>query len=141
MTRPIGRRPGGQPTRREIVDAAREIFAARGYRGATIRAIADAADVDPALIHHYFGAKEKLFEATLEFPEQAPDLLVGALAGPSEGIGERLTRAYLELWEDPVTRSQMVIATRASLSSDAAMDRVRPIVVNMLHQAAAGDIP
>lgn len=141
MTRRIGRRPGGNPTRQEIVDAARGIFATSGYRGATIRAIADAADVDPALIHHYFGAKEKLFAATLEFPEDAPARLVSALAGPADGIGERLTRAYLELWEDTATRSQMVIAVRASLSSEQAMDRVRPTIVQMLGQASTSDVP
>lgn len=137
----MGRRPGGPRTRQEIVDAARGIFAIRGYRGATVRAIADAADVDPALIHHYFGSKEKLFGATLEFPEHAPDRLLAALSGPREDLGERLTRAYLELWEEPATRAQMVIAVRASLSSDEAMARVRPTIVGMLGRAPTSDVP
>jgi AcrR family transcriptional regulator len=141
VTRRIGRRPGGQPTKREILDSARGIFATKGFRGATVRAIAEAADVDPALIHHYFGTKEQLFAATLEFPEHAPNHLVSALAGAPEDLGERLTRAYLELWEDPETRSQMVIATRAALSSDDAMARVRPMVEDMLGQASTTDVP
>lgn len=141
MARRIGRRPGGRPTRREILDSARGIFATKGFRGATVRAIAEAADVDPALIHHYFGTKEQLFAATLEFPEHAPDRLLSALSGAPADLGERLTRAYLELWEDPETRSQMVIATRAALSSDDAMARVRPMVVDMLGRASATDVP
>ncbi|MGH3306243.1 MAG: TetR family transcriptional regulator [Nocardioides sp.] len=141
MTKRIGRRPGGQPTRREIVNAARDTFAAKGFRGSTIRAIAEAANVDPALIHHYFGNKEQLFAATLEFPEGAPDRLVSALTGPADGLGERLTRAYLQLWEAPATRGQMLIATRAALTDDDAMDRARPMVVAMLGQAAATDVP
>ena len=97
--------------------------------------------MDPALIHHYFGSKEKLFAATLEFPVHAPDRLLAALSGPREGLGERLTRAYLELWEDPATHGGMVIAVRASLSSDEAMARVRPTIVDMLSRAPASDVP
>lgn len=136
----MGRRPGGLPTRQEIVEAARGIFATSGYRSATVRAIGEAAGVDPALIHHYFGTKEKLFAATLEFPEHAPDRLLAALSGPPEQLGERLTRAYLELWEDPATRDQMVIAVRAAMSSDEAMARVRPTIVDMLGRAPASDV-
>lgn len=141
MSKRMGRRPGSLSTRQEIVDAARGIFATRGYRGATTRAIADAAGVDAALIHHYFGSKEKLFTATLEFPGEAPDRILAALSGSTDGLGERLSRAYLELWEDPGTRSQMVIAIRASLSSDEVMARVRPTIVGMLGRAPASDIP
>lgn len=137
----MGRRPGSLSTRQDILDAARAVFATTGYRGATTRAIAQSAGVDPALIHHYFGSKEKLFSATLEFPEHAPDRLVAALSGPQEGLGARLTRAYLALWEEPETRGQMVIAARASLGSDEAMARVRPTIVDMLGRAPGSDIP
>lgn len=141
MNRRIGRRPGVQPTRQQIVDAARVLFASEGFRGATVRAIADSADVDPAMIRHYFGTKERLFVATLEFPEDAPTRLVSALAGEPAVLGEQLTRAYLALWEEPATHSQMVIATRASLSSDEAMARVRPMIVAMLGQADTTAVP
>lgn len=141
MSKRLGRRPGGRSTRQEIVESARGIFAVRGYRGATMRAIAEAAGVDQALIHHYFGSKDKLFAATLEFPEGASDRILAAINGPTDRLGERLTRAYLELWEDPGTRSQMVIAVRTSLSSDEAMAHVRPTIVDMLGRAPASDVP
>jgi AcrR family transcriptional regulator len=127
-----GRRPGETPTRRQILDAARDSFSAKGFRGATVRAIAGAAEVDPALILHYFGSKEDLFAATLEFPEDAVARLQTALHGDPEGIGERLTRAYLELWENPETRSQMVIVVRSGFASDDAMSRLRPVIQRML---------
>jgi AcrR family transcriptional regulator len=129
-----GRRSGHQPTRREIVDAARQQFAAHGYRAATIRAIARAAGVDPALIHHYFGSKETLFAATLEFPARAAPDVLAALDGDTAGIGERLTRAYLELWEDPTTHEQMEILTKSALTSADAMARVRPTITRVLGQ-------
>jgi DNA-binding transcriptional regulator YbjK len=56
-----------------ILAAAREAFAQRGYDGATIRQIATSAGVDPALVHHYFGNKEQLFAATINFPMVQPD--------------------------------------------------------------------
>src|SRR3982750_663455 len=49
---PRGRRPGGDSTRAQLLDAARAEFAERGYEGATVRAIADRAGVDPAMVNH-----------------------------------------------------------------------------------------
>jgi AcrR family transcriptional regulator len=141
VSRQIGRRPGAPPTRQNIVEAAREVFAARGFRGATVRAIATAVDVDPAMIRHYFGTKARLFEATLEFPADGPDQLLAAITGDTEGLGQRLTRAYLELWEAPQTRSQMMIATRASLTDGEAMDRARPMIARMIGSAYTTDVP
>ncbi len=64
-----GRRPGNPAiTRQSILEAARATFARAGYERATIRAIASAAAVDPALVHHYFGTKEELFVAAHEIP-------------------------------------------------------------------------
>jgi AcrR family transcriptional regulator len=48
-------------TERAILEAAREQFACSGYERATIRAVARAAGVDPALVMQHFGSKERLF--------------------------------------------------------------------------------
>lgn len=61
-----GRRPGAPDTRAAVLAAARSSFAEKGFRGTTIRAVASAASVDPALVHHYFGSKDDLFLAVLE---------------------------------------------------------------------------
>jgi AcrR family transcriptional regulator len=141
VSRQIGRRPGSQPTRENIVEAARQVFAVKGFRGATLRSIAEIVDVDPALIRHYFGTKARLLEATLEFPVDAPGQLLDALGGDPATLGLQLTSAYLKLWEAPETRSQMMIATRASLSDDEAMERVRPMIASMIAQADSTNIP
>ncbi|MGZ6746177.1 MAG: TetR family transcriptional regulator, partial [Nocardioides sp.] len=49
-----GRRPGAPDTRSAILSAARAQFAQSGYSGTTMRAVAAAAGVDAALVHHYF---------------------------------------------------------------------------------------
>ncbi len=46
-----------------ILTAAREAFAETGWAGTTMRAVARGADVDPALVYHYFGSKEGLLDA------------------------------------------------------------------------------
>ena len=132
-----GRRPGSKPTRQQILDAARQTFAAQGFRGATIRAIARAADVDPALVHHYFKSKQDLWAATVQFPEHAAPQVLQALHGDPATRGERLTRAYLTLWEDPQTRNQMAIITTSALTSDQAMAHLRPAITDVLAQIAA----
>ncbi len=86
----LGRRPGNQDTRGAILAAAREAFAARGFAGASVRAIAADAGVDPALIHHYFDSKQQLFLATVQLPLELPQLIERVTAGGMVGLGERL---------------------------------------------------
>ncbi|MFJ3701435.1 MULTISPECIES: TetR/AcrR family transcriptional regulator [unclassified Streptomyces] len=67
LTRPRGRPRGNPPTREAIVSAARGLFLERGYRRTTLRAVAGAAGVDPALIAHHFGSKKGLFADVMRF--------------------------------------------------------------------------
>jgi AcrR family transcriptional regulator len=94
-----GRRPGKQDTREAILDAARDAFAERGYDGASIRAIASGAGVDPALVHHYFGNKHQLFLDAMQAPFDPMQVLPQALAGGPDGVGDRIVRTLLRLWD------------------------------------------
>lgn len=49
-----------------IIEAAEKLFAERGFDGASVRDIAQDADVNVAMISYYFGSKEKLMEAVFE---------------------------------------------------------------------------
>jgi TetR/AcrR family transcriptional regulator len=53
-------------TKARLLDSAETEFAARGFTGVRLRDIADAAGVQPALIHHYFGDKQGLYRAVLD---------------------------------------------------------------------------
>ena len=55
----------GERTRTALLDAAESLFAAKGFHGVTVRAIAREADADPALVTYYFGGKRELFDAVL----------------------------------------------------------------------------
>lgn len=96
-----GRRPGNPDTREAILTAARAAFAERGFDAASIRAIASAAGVDPALVHHYFGSKDKLFLASMNAPVDPGRLLPPVLGGDPDRIGERLVRMFLQVWDSP----------------------------------------
>lgn len=96
-----GRRPGSPDTRAAILAAARELFADRGFSGATIRAIAAHAGVDPALVHHYYGTKADLLVASLELPVDPREVLAPVAALGPEGAGERLMATFLSVWDDP----------------------------------------
>ena len=50
----------------KIMETAEELFAEKGFSGTSVRDIADAADVNVAMISYYFGSKEKLLEALIE---------------------------------------------------------------------------
>jgi AcrR family transcriptional regulator len=52
-------------TSERILDAAEQLFASRGFFGASLREITGAAGVDLALANYHFGSKEQLFEAVL----------------------------------------------------------------------------
>ncbi|MEU5939758.1 TetR family transcriptional regulator [Micromonospora sp. NPDC047548] len=111
--RRTGRRPGNPDTRQAILAAARAAFAERGFDAASIRAIATAAGVDPALVHHYFGTKEELFRATVDIPLDPAELLPAVLAGGAEGVGERLVRMFLGVWDSPAGAAAVALLRSA----------------------------
>lgn len=52
--------------KQQIIEAAIELFAQKGFEGTSIRDLAAKADVNVAMVNYYFGSKEKLFEALVE---------------------------------------------------------------------------
>jgi AcrR family transcriptional regulator len=118
-----GRRAGDSGTRQAILEAARRKFADLGYDGATIRAIAADAGVDPALVHHFYGSKERLFAAAMQLPFIPSEVITAALteARPADStIGEHAVRTALALWESPAVRVPFVGLLRSALTSEQA---------------------
>ena len=122
-----GRRPGPARTRERILGAARTHFGREGYDKATLRDIAAGAGVDPALIPHYFGSKEGVFLAAVEFPVD-PSLFIPRLLEPGvERLGERLVTFFLETWDSPAGSSLLALI-RSVVSSDLAAELLREFV-------------
>ncbi|HWD53695.1 MAG TPA: TetR family transcriptional regulator [Acidimicrobiales bacterium] len=93
----VGRRPGHADTRGEIIEAAKRVFAANGYDGTSLRAVAREAGVDPALVHHYFDGKSSLFVAAMALPFDPRQ--VKARAEGAEYSGARTIESFLTMWD------------------------------------------
>ncbi|CAN5425784.1 TetR family transcriptional regulator [soil metagenome] len=112
-----GRPPGTSDTREKILASARDLFARNGIGNTSIRAIASDAGVDPALVHHYFGTKEKLFTAAINVAFDPALILFPLRAAPVEELGRILPSLILPVWDSEVGAS-MVATLRSALSGD-----------------------
>lgn len=128
--RRTGRRPGSEDTRGRILAAAREAFGELGYEAASIRRIASRAGVDAALLHHYFGTKQQLFLAASEFPVDASEVVPQILAGPRDGLGERLVRYVVELWDRPEVRPLILGIVRSASTDRVAASMLRALLTD-----------
>lgn len=127
-----GRRPGPTETREKILAEARDLFAEKGYDGASLRAIARAAGVDPALVHHFFGNKEGVFVEAMRFPVDPAVILPHILAAPRDRLGETMVRTFLSVWGDPERRAPMLAMLRSAMTNERAALLLREFVTSAL---------
>ncbi|WP_302931868.1 TetR family transcriptional regulator [Actinomadura sp. NAK00032] len=123
-----GRRPGPTETREKILAEARELFAEKGYDGASLRAIARAAGVDPALVHHFFGNKEGVFIEAMRFPVDPSVILPRIMASPPDRLGETMVRTFLDVWGDDDRRAPMLAMLRSAMTNERAAALLREFV-------------
>ena len=124
--KPRGRRPGNSDTRHSILTAALGLFSRFGYDKVSLRAVAREADVDPALIHHYFDSKADLFtRSVLDIEFNAEAMLQRILAGPPDEIGARAVKEFALTWRAPGASDRFTAMFRASVSDEGAR---RPLV-------------
>lgn len=123
--RRTGRRPGGDDTRGRILDAAREAFGERGYEGSSVREIAARAGVDGALVHHYFGTKQRLFMTAMRLPPEVATDAERVLTGPPDEVGRRLVAHVITLWDRPDVRHLMLGIVRSAATDPAAAELAR----------------
>jgi AcrR family transcriptional regulator len=138
MSPRTGRRAGDSGARQAILVSARRAFAEVGFGRATIRAIAADAGVDPALVHHYFGAKADLFAAAVDIPV-SPSEILGRLAAVEPGrLGEGLVRAALTLWSRPDSLDAWVGLVRSATSDERAAASLREFLAAAILDPLAG---
>ncbi|MBP2324084.1 AcrR family transcriptional regulator [Kibdelosporangium banguiense] len=138
-----GRRPGQTETREQILTAARTQFAELGYDGATIRGIAARAEVNPALVHHFFGTKEQVFVAALQLPIDPAFLVPALLDGPKSQFGERFVRLFLTVWGNADTRAPFLAMMRSVTTNEQAARMLRQFLERhvLARIAAELDVP
>ncbi|WP_328357084.1 TetR family transcriptional regulator [Mycobacterium sp. NBC_00419] len=130
MKRP-GRPPGNtSDTRERILGAARELFARNGIDRTSIRAIAAAAEVDSALVHHYFGTKQQLFAAAIRMPIDPTVVIDRMREIPIEELGHALPAMLLALWDSEM--GDALVATMRSILSGADVSLIRTFIQDIV---------
>jgi len=145
-SRRSGRRGGDSGTREAILAAARTRFGDYGYDGATIRGIAADAGVDAALVHHFFGTKERLFAEAMQLPVVPSELVAAALAAaarePGQSLGEIMLRTVLGAWDVAETRATFLGLLRSAMTSEQAAGMLREFATEtILGRLAAAAAP
>lgn len=96
-----------QMRRRQILDAAREIFSAKGFNGSTVEEIADRAELSPATLYLYFKNKYDLYATlNLEILQRVVDNVEKFKDDPQKGVMDKIrgfSDALYEVYEyDPL---------------------------------------
>ncbi|HTI74706.1 MAG TPA: TetR family transcriptional regulator [Mycobacterium sp.] len=136
----IGRPRGKTDTRNVILAAARRMFADAGYDKTSVRDVAAAAGVDPAMIRHYFGSKAELFRATMGWPFEPAEVAARVTAGDRSEIGERLTRVFFEAWEQPESRAPLLAILRGAATHDESAHLVRQFIQGQVYSQIAASL-
>ena len=123
----------GERTRRAILQAARDQFHRLGYDGASIRAIAAGADIDPSMVMRYYGSKEGLFAAAVDVDLRLPDLT----GCPEAERGRRLVEHFLTRWEGEPRDDVLVLLLRSAVTNDAARQRMHDVFADQLGACVA----
>ena len=129
---PAGRRPGTPDTREAILKVARREFATRGYEATSLRLIAAEAQVDPALVIHYFGTKDNLFIAATGLPAGLPGAIANLAGIPVTDFPAALVHAYLELVDSDDSRNAILALVRSAVSHERAAVMLREFLTAQL---------
>jgi AcrR family transcriptional regulator len=133
--------PRSEGTRLAILQAARSMFAARGFDQTTIRAVAAEADVDASMVMRYFQSKAGLFTAAVSTDLRVPDLS----SAPAGQQGDVLVRYFVSRWEEPAGDDKLVALLRTAVTSDAVAEQVQATLSQRLTgpiaALGAGQVP
>jgi AcrR family transcriptional regulator len=115
-----------------IVAAARDEFAQHGWAGTTIRAVARAADVDPALVYHYFGSKEGLLDAATNPPQRWLDSVAKVWTTPVDRLGAALITLLLASWADDEIAPTLRAILQTAAHEPSTREKLRRVVEGSL---------
>ena len=138
--RPVKADSLADDTRSTIVTAAAAEFSRDGYDATSMRGIARAASVDPALVRHYFSDKADLFAEAIAAPMR-PDLMVKqALAGPRDQIGANLVRYIVETLDQPGRSERVIRLLHTALGQEFAARMIRQFVMREVLKRIAKEL-
>jgi AcrR family transcriptional regulator len=106
------------------------LFAHNGIDRTSIRAIAAAAGVDSALVHHYFGTKQQLVAAAINLPLDPMTVLGPIREIPVEELGLALASLLLPLWDSEMGAA--LVATLRSLLAGSDISLIRSFLQEVI---------
>ncbi len=115
-----------------ILTAAREAFADTGLAGTTIRSVARQADVDPALVYHYFGSKDGLLDAATAPPQRWLESVAKTWTTPTPELGSALLRLMLGAWADDEIGPVLRAVLQTAAHDPATREKLRKVVEGSL---------
>jgi AcrR family transcriptional regulator len=115
-----------------IMAGARDEFAQHGWAGTTIRAVARTADVDPALVYHYFGSKEGLLDAATNPPQKFLDNVAKVWTTPVDQLGKAMITLLLASWTDDEVGPTLRAILQTAAHEPATRAKMRRIVEGSL---------
>ena len=115
-----------------ILAVARDEFAEHGWAGATIRAVARSADVDPALVYHYFGSKEGLLDAATNPPQRWLESVAKVWTTPIEQLGAALITLLLASWADDEIGPTLRAILQTAAHEPSTREKLRRVVEGSL---------
>ena len=115
-----------------ILAAARDEFAQHGWAGSTMRAVARAADVDPALVYHYFGSKEGLLDAATNPPQKWLESVAKVWTTPVDQLGAALITLLLSSWADDEIGPTLRAILQTAAHEPATREKLRRVVEGSL---------
>jgi AcrR family transcriptional regulator len=133
-----GRPAGGSDTRDRILASAKELFARNGIGNTSIRAVAAAAGVDSALVHHYFGTKENLFAAAVHIRIDPMDVIGPLRDAPIEELGYTIPSMLLPLWDSELGAG--LIATLRSILAGSEVNLFRSFIQDVIAVEVGGRV-
>lgn len=121
------RRKGTGNSKEEILLAALDVFARNGFDRTTVRAVAKEAMVDPALVFHFFGSKDRLFVEAMRSKMHPPGPAELQPSGDLEDHGVRIARLFLERWGGDRGRTPFLGLIRSATSNPRAAEMLRQL--------------
>lgn len=105
---------GSSPQARErLLHVAADVFVENGFKAASIRKICERANVNVAMVHYYFGSKDDLYLAVLDFArEQEESAFADETPAGGEAPPEKLRAAIRRLVGNLLTPGPASLRTR-----------------------------
>lgn len=123
--------PKGDAVAARILDAAVETLADRGYAGASMQLIADAAGVNKRMLLYYFGDRERLFASvTQHVGDRLLSDLEVAIADLSEPQ-DTIAVGFDLIWESVMSHPRLHAVYLGLVAASVSDDRLRPHVARV----------